>query len=425
MAYFLARQDAKYASELHSILDQDIGLAHIKVLEIQLKNILVNPSRSAFDERVFMPVLGLDALDECSDARGVATFLQLLLRSTDDLPFKIFITSRPENQIEVPFSLHENIHPLHATFILHNVEEYLVKSDIWLFLANELKNIGIYHKLPPDWVTAEDVTTLASLADRLFIYASTLAKYIRESPQSRLRNLVDKRISHSTPLTKDLDSVYSGILAEAVDPNKREEHEIDHTVRVLATVLAAREILAIDTIGQLLDISSSDVEESLKSLHSLVLIREDKHVTTFHASLGDYLTDRHRSGDKRWHIRLDHAHHDIVRCCLCVALKALKFNVSGIYTSYDDNKSNSPARSLPGHIVYTCLFWVDHITRISEEDIVTLHDQVVEFFETKFLFWIEILSLLDMIYEASAIIMNLSVALRKVCYRIVLFNSCL
>ena len=41
-------------------------------------------------------VIVIDALDECDDGEAFRLFLETLLKLAPDLPFKIFLTSRPE-----------------------------------------------------------------------------------------------------------------------------------------------------------------------------------------------------------------------------------------------------------------------------------------------------------------------------------------
>lgn len=416
LAYFLAQEHIEYASELHHVLESDKDLPHVKVLDDQFQKLLVDLSKSAFRARPRMPVLILDALDECSDGPDIAAFLRLLLHSAPSLPFKLFITSRPVNEIEMLFSLNDLTHPRDSAFSLHDVEKFFIQADIRLYLTEELARIRTDHTLPVDWATTDHIMRLTTLSDKLFIYASTALKYIGESPRLRLERLVDERINAGVPLTKDLDSIYRLILRDVVNSTRREEDEILDTTRVLAAVLTNSEILSIDAFGQLLDIGAIRVKESLKYLHSLILIRNDGHVTTFHASLGDYLTDPRRSGEERWHVQQDLAHHDIACCCLRVAMSELRFNISRSQTSYHSHDAQEHDSNLPVPLSYACQFWVEHVVRTNGPMIVALCERITEFFHTKFLFWLEVLSLTEMVYEASSMIRSLSLILQKVCY---------
>ena len=111
----------------HLILDVVEANPNCKSWRIgkQFLNFIVRPLTAAYrDNREVMvvPVIVLDALDECSDQSLVAELLSVILKHSASLPVKFFITSRPE------IRLNESFHKswAHSNFILHEVEKKII-----------------------------------------------------------------------------------------------------------------------------------------------------------------------------------------------------------------------------------------------------------------------------------------------------------
>ncbi|ELU35793.1 NACHT domain-containing protein [Rhizoctonia solani AG-1 IA] len=112
-------------------------------------------------------VVVIDALDECSNANGVRTILDVLFRITPTLPLKFFVTSRPEPDIRQRIEAQSD--RSRTMCVLHEIEKSLVQADIELYLRDELGN----------GVSEHDLIKLAKLSDNLFIYAATAIRYVR------------------------------------------------------------------------------------------------------------------------------------------------------------------------------------------------------------------------------------------------------
>jgi len=82
----------------------------------QFLNFIVRPFAAAYGatKEVVVPVIVLDALDECSDHSLVAELLSMILEHSTSLPVKFFITSRPE------IVLKDQPRP-YSNFILHHI----------------------------------------------------------------------------------------------------------------------------------------------------------------------------------------------------------------------------------------------------------------------------------------------------------------
>ena len=124
----------------------------------QFLNFMVKPLTTVFRdtrEVLVVPVIVLDALDECSDQSLVAELLSVILKHIKSLPVKFFITSHPEVVLKETFDHSWG----HSNFILHEVEKEIVKADIELYVKAYLHDK--YNKL--DWPAQAELDKLASL----------------------------------------------------------------------------------------------------------------------------------------------------------------------------------------------------------------------------------------------------------------------
>ena len=97
----------------------------------QFLNFIVGPLTTAYRdtrEVAVVPVIVLDALDECYNHSHVAELLSVILKHSISLPVKFFITGHPEILLKESFDKSW----AHAYFIFHEVEKDVVKADIEL-----------------------------------------------------------------------------------------------------------------------------------------------------------------------------------------------------------------------------------------------------------------------------------------------------
>ncbi len=98
--------------------------------------------------------------------------------------------------------------------------------------------------------------------------------------------------------------------------------------------------------------------------------------------------------------------------CLGVLLKDLKFNICKLESSYLANKDVRDLKSrvdkyISPALLYACRFWGDHLEHIGFET--DLFGKLRTYFETKFLFWLEVLSLMSDMHLASRAVSALKV----------------
>ena len=176
LAYQLAHLYPHFQSHVTASIKKDPTLAHTSLIS-QLENLLVNP----LSEANISCVIIIDALDECIDDQPASAILSVLGRFIQQLPLvKFFITGRPEPQIRSGFRL-PLLQPITQIFLLHGVEPASVDEDIQLYLTQRLTAIAGQRSdldLPNPWPTDSDIMALTKKSSGLFIFASTLARFI-------------------------------------------------------------------------------------------------------------------------------------------------------------------------------------------------------------------------------------------------------
>ncbi|KAJ7441363.1 quinon protein alcohol dehydrogenase-like superfamily [Mycena galericulata] len=334
--------------------------------------------------------------------RGISYNANLQIQ-VENLPIELFVTSRPERHIRPQF---DNPADFRRVLRLHDTEDNIVTADISLYLRTCLDRIQADNSsiLPPTWASPADVEALTHHAGRLFIYASTAMKYIRESPRSRLQTLISSKVYTKGPLTKPLDDLYNHILLNAVNIHRDESKEISLTKQILGTILMVGQPVSVALLGGLLGVPAWQVRERLDRLHAVIHVPagdNDGVLSTFHASFGDFLTTAGRTSDEML-INPPAAHAALFSDCIRIMDSELHFNVSNCPTSYFPNTHHK--LTIPALLQYVCLYWPHHIAAASFK--LSQLDSLQDVFMPKLLFWVEVLSAINKASVASSLIMK-------------------
>ena len=401
LAQILARQSPEFSRALADELAWDPDVVHMQV-KTQAEQLLCKPLLALVD--LSTPILFvIDALDECSDERELAELLAAIVQLNGEFDLnvnvKFLLTSRPETHI-LGSPISDRCQ--NEILLLHMINTAEVNRDIALYVEDAFSR----SPLAQPWYTTNDVATLAALSNGLFIFASTIIAYILDTKsvqgrKSRLRTAMEA-VRQSAVAMGPLDTVYEFVITRASDTTKVEPEELKLTRKTLASILAAREPLSISTLAELLRLDADYLRESLQRLHAVVHVPEEDgqpDLRTLHASFGDYLFDRAAQN-----IRIpEPLGHDVLSkgCLSRMARDDLCFNVSRSRSSYEINDPTSASRiALP--LIYACLQWAHHVAAASESDEI---DELVEkVFVPKFLFWLEVLSVLGKVGAASGLL---------------------
>ena len=403
LAFQLAYQYPEFRKHLLQVLkvNPDVGR---ESLSSQFEKVIIRP----FTATRIPTLIIIDALDECKETEPASALLSVLSRHVDEIPeVKFFITGRPEPPIREGFRL-ESLRPITEVLRLHDVKHSSVDEDIKLYLRTYLTAIRKARsdcKFPDEWPSPYDINILCKMAGRLFIYASTVIKFVTSKyhpPTDRL----DFIITHSEDATHEggIDLLYTQILRQAFDDADPGEQKLYFQLRkVVGAVLLAFRPLSRKALSNLLENCGTpdQISTTLRFLHSLLNVpdSEDEPIRVFHKSFPDFLTDPTRCKDDRFSIDPSVHHKDILFSCLDLMKERLKKNICGLddhaVLGEVEDLRDRKEKYIGGSLEYACRFWTRHLASIPGDgpDAKQVQEAIDEFFEKRLLPWIEVFSM--------------------------------
>ncbi|KAF8676950.1 WD40 repeat-like protein [Rhizoctonia solani] len=385
ITYQLALYSMSFQSAVVKVLgsNPDIGT---RAITEQCERLIKEPIMQAKDDIPDGLVVVIDALDECSNANGVRMILDVLFRIAPNLPLKFFVTSRPEPNIRHRIEAQSDLN--RSMCVLHEIERSMVEADIELYLREELG----------DSISEQDLTQLTKLSGRLFIYAATAIRYVRQ-----MGTMVDpdrlEAILSSSPSSgyehSDIDDLYTTILEAAIRQTGRNLHEQQQMRLVLWTAVCTREPVDIDTLASLTGIKATKANILLQPLYSVLHVSQaTKMITTLHASFPDFMFDEARSAK----FYCDEAKHSqlLAERCFQVMEDQLRFNICSLETSFIPDSEvqdleDRIARSISPTLSYVAQHWGDHVVKSGPCE--TVRKGLEELLSYRLLFWMEVVSL--------------------------------
>ena len=422
LAYQLACRYPALRSQIIQTIKKDPSVAHTSLIS-QLKLLIVDPLSSTGISCVIV----VDALDECADDQPASAILSVLGRHVTHLPsIKFFITGRPEPRIRTGFRL-PLLEPITQIFLLHEVELSSVDEDIRLYFQARLTAIAKQRSdldLPDPWPSNKDLMALTKKSSGLFIFASTLVRFIESGhhmPDERLQLIVTLPDSTVLEGRAGVDSLYAQILEHAFS-GIRETAVFANLRRVLGAVILAFNPLSREQIARILRINSSLIPMTLRHLHSVLLVpsANSKEIRIFHKSFSDFLQDSNRCSDSRFFIDSPLYHGDMAFGCLEL-LKKLKPNSCDLpdFAMNRDvaNLSELLEDKLGSAVQYACGYWAMHVqsSPTTNDYAIPLIASVAEFMENNAVPWIEVMSLDNRLESVIQSMFNLLDWISKAC----------
>jgi len=402
LAVQLARKYPEFRSTFVPLVQPDPQIAH-ESLYNQMNKLIIRPLKKS----AISTVIVIDALDECKDEEPASAILSVLGRLASEVPrVKFFLTGRPEPRIREGFRLPLLVDATDV-FVLHDVEPNLVNNDIRLFFKQSFLELARRRRGLDGWPTEELLDLLCERAAGLFVYAVATVKFIGNkndpSKEQLDRILQSPKSSVYEGKTKfkvdtTLDSLYTSILQEAFGDG---DPEGDQKFRsVIGAVILTANPLSPSTIATLLGLSTEGVFLRLSSIHSLLILQEDINhpVRPFHKSFPDFIMDPARCTNQRFHISPHHHHLELLIHCLRLMDKSLEKNMCKL----PDAVTNSEVGDLQerteqyiNHALrYACKSWHKHPIDKCVTGRLEVTSVLHHFLERKFLFWLEVLSVL-------------------------------
>ena len=407
LAVQLARKYPEFRSVFLPLVQADPEIIH-ESLYGQMNKLIVEP----LAESGISTVIVIDALDECMDEELASAILSVIGQLVAEIPkVKFFVTGRPEPRIREGFRL-----PLLAAatdvFVLHEVEPSRVNSDIRLLFGHKFSELKSRRHGLDGWPTQEQLDLLCERTGGLFVHAMATVRFIDQrnvNPKEQLDSLLRSPDSSFEGRTKfkvntTLDSLYATILQGAFGDD---DPAHDPRVRsVLGAVILATNPLSPGAIATLLSLETEGVSPLLSSLHSLLLLREDVDhpVRPFHKSFPDFITDPARCLNQRFLVYPPDQHAELLAGCLEIMNRRLEQNMCGLPDGVTNSEVIDLTERAKQHIdqalQYACQSWHKHLVHMIPTQSPNIALALDQFFGKKFLFWLEVLSVLGTAREA-------------------------
>lgn len=354
-------------------------------------------------------VIVIDALDECGTPEEQAKLVSCLSSLAKSVPWiQVFITSRPEVAIKNAFL------SCGRGCIQSNIDEDpKTNEDIKLYIQYSLLRRNVV--LCPD-----DIVRLVQQAAGLFIWCSTLFKYLERSrnPSRDLKLFLTK--SPKLSPFDQLYKLYDQVLDSAVERNRSDDVHALQAILGIIYVSASNRLLSADAISHFLRLDTRFEEEDKVSVQNTVralhaVLYEDRNlkgaIRVNHPSFLDFIQNKLNSS--RFCLTLQQTHELVLRGCLGTLHQELKFNICKLRDSSLPNRKVSDPRLcdrvlkyVSEALQYSVLFWFAHF---AESGLQSHAESELEcilwlFRTTKFFFWLEVLSVTNAVGQGIMIL---------------------
>ena len=283
-------------------------------------------------------IIIIDGVDECDSFAHQTLLVKLLVKMAPRLSphARFLVTSRPEEQITSAFhvpaaqnitkcmSLHDFNAENDIRHVCHARFAEIAGRDDWKKVT------------PKTWPSDAEIEQVVQRSQRIFIYISTLLRFVEEGDKLPQEKLQDALQAHAR-----LDGIYHQVLKLA---------QGKHLQLVMSSIILLVEPLTIVELGKFLDLTPATIRVALRGTASILNIPADDNqaVLPYHASLGDFVKDRTRS--KPHFSSLSEQHEVILKHCIQHVTTAMENpEAHGIY---------------PKAIMYACWHWSNHLAAL-------------------------------------------------------------
>ncbi|KAJ7314169.1 hypothetical protein DFH08DRAFT_432364 [Mycena albidolilacea] len=334
-----------------------------------------------------LPVVVIDALDECGGLEEARSYQEKVLRGLThwrSLPsqFKIFVTSRNEGSIGTVLRSGQ----LRCRFL--EVGDSVTGNstmDITNYLRHGFDQIlEDFTTIPRPWPSSSEMKILTDAAAGLFIWASTVLKIVAAGQPTRELDAVLDMIRTGNVIGEmdRLTQLYKGLLASKF----RTRPQMSMFKEIAGTIIAARIPLSSqDLLNLLQTLTVTDIEFFCKQLGSV--LGNNSGLRFLHHSFVDFLVTI--SADSGFHYSVIESDYRLAKACISIMKRKLHFNMGNITTSYLRN-SDIPglAERIPEYVYYSCRFWTSHLRTIGD-----LRNEIRDLLQLHLLGWLEVLSI--------------------------------
>jgi hypothetical protein len=413
----LADQYPAFRDRLANAICDSTSVRRSRDLLSQFEHLLEKPlSDLAFPDPV---VIIIDALDESAEPgfTSRSRLLSFLRNKLSKFPptFRFFMTSRRER--DVMDGLVASCRDLVTVKYMDDVT--MTDGDIRKYVRHQLRLHDDDREVLDDsdenlldGFTCHDVDQIVRAAEGVFQFAFLCCSKIRHTQAGDVRMPKDwfTEIMTSIRTAKRdggvylLDTLYMTILRGLYHDPKSLHPQIARFQTVMGLILASGEPLLRTILAKLGQWKQGSGEQNVAAvidhMGSLLTGLDDdsQAVQPCHSSFRDFLLEESRS--KEFHVDMADAHQSLLLSCFNIMNTSLSFNISGFPTSYLRNH-NVPEqlRPIPLELSYACRMWPLHLMADQIEITSTLA-WLTTFLEEKFLFWLEVISILHCLHVA-------------------------
>ncbi|KAH8797276.1 WD40-repeat-containing domain protein [Flagelloscypha sp. PMI_526] len=371
-------------------------------MKLQFEDLLCIPWNAVVKARdqdsYLAKVVVIDALDECD---GRDEFLDLLLEAIKHGRFsglRFIISCRPIANILT------KVRTLQSDALcvsLHDVPGPEIDGDIQSYFRANLK------------LALPKINELVARANGLFIYASTVVKYLTSSQSLTPRELERRlgKVFSKIGYRDSLDALYAQIVNDAFqlddDDDMKERWAIIHAI-VCAAVPPSPVV-----VSGLLGVNLALVNLVVESLSSVVFtVGMGGPISIAHASFRDFIIS-----DISFAFRCHplSVHLILAQACLTEMQNSLRFNICHLESSFTPDSELKPplnqrvVEHIGDYLAYASQNWWFHIKQsgVAVGRIEVLL-QIEPFLREKGIFWIEVMSLLGELRTCKHILRELT-----------------
>jgi hypothetical protein len=341
-------------------------------------------------------VLVLDALDECGsdssqEMQRKALLDTIVLWSRLPRTFKLIVTGRDERMPESFRHSCERIDLPTGTTVGKDTTR-----DIRHFFVQRFAEIG--GPSLANWPGEQVLDTLTHRAAGLFIWADTAVRFVEQGlPDEQLEHVLSGDLGEGDNVTTLYRQILELIFREANDRMVHVFHQ------VVAAIILAKVPLHVDDLPLIILQPKASVTIILRKLSSVISV-DDFGIHVNHLSFSEFICDARRC-PQRFYIDHCKASHNMSMTCFRLmkdVKDGLKFNICNLETSHLPNSKvhdlpERITRNIQRPVLYSCRFWAAHIidTPTDLKENVTLVTDIRDFFHSRFLCWLEVMSVTD------------------------------
>ncbi|CAG8626505.1 unnamed protein product, partial [Penicillium salamii] len=337
----------------------------------------------------------IDALDECTT--GLPSLLDLITQISSAYPqIKWIVSSRNWPNIE------ERLDTTHTAPISLELNEASVSEAVSKFIQHKVHYLAKAKKYSDE--TRDTICRhLSSNSQGTFLWVALVCHDLdRTSRRHAVRKL--------EMFPPGLNALYGRMIDQVCNSEDAEPCK-----RILAVMSIVYRPIAFDELASLVDLPDdlSDDSEALSEVigvcGSFLTVREDT-IIFVHQSAKEFLLRETQNGI--FPRGIDTEHHMIFSRSLQGMLKTLRRDIFQIkFPGFPIEKVIPPSPNPLAAAEYACVYWVDHLhhsrcqnrNNMSDDEIACVGD----FLQTKYLHWLEALSVLGCLSQGIAAMLKL------------------